>query len=239
MNEPTDWVGYSLDGAANVTLTGYTTLKNLGLGSHGLIVYANDTSGNMGSRFVSFNVKKIYPPIPPNYPPNPVTLHDPTDITKTSMSLSWTKNEDSDFKKYVLYHSTSEGSIGQKVTETTDSSDTSYQMTGLSEDTTYYYVVRVVDTRSLSSDSNGRLTKIEIRFCSSRKAVTNAPFFRYLSPSTATGSLMPQCAVMGWPGQIGQASVAALSQTVKTKSMCGASGSENSRQSLLRNPSVL
>ena len=155
VNEPTDWVGYSLDGATNITLTGNTILTNLKLGSHTLTVYASDTSGNMGHSSVSFTVKKEIPPKPPiNWPPEPVTLHDPTDITNTSMSLTWTKNEDYDFKKYVLYYSTSEGSTGQKVTETTDRSDTSYQMTGLSENTTYYYVVRVYDTVDQYSDSN-------------------------------------------------------------------------------------
>jgi len=155
VDEPTDWVGYSLDGANNVTLTGDTTLTNLGLGSHTLRVYANDTSGNMGHSSVSFTVKKEIPPKPPiNLPPEPVTLHDPTDITNTSMSLTWTKNEDSDFKKYVLYYSTSEGSTRKKVTEITDRSDTFHQMTGLSENTTYYYVVRVYDTVDQYSDSN-------------------------------------------------------------------------------------
>jgi len=155
VDEPTDWVGYSLDGAANITLTGNTILTNLGLGSHDLTVYANDTSGNMGHSSVLFNVKKEKPPPPPpNWPPDPVTLHPPTDITNTSMGLTWTKNEDFDFKKYVLYYSTSEGSTRQKVTETTDRSDISYQMTGLSENTTYYYVVRVYDTGGLFSDSN-------------------------------------------------------------------------------------
>ena len=41
-------------------------------------------------------------------------------------------------------------------------------------------------------------------------------------PSTAAGSGTPQCAVIGWPGQAGQASPAASSQTVKMKSICGA-----------------
>ena len=57
-------------------------------------------------------------------------------------------------------------------------------------------------------------------------------------PVTAAGSGIPQCAVMGWPGQTGQTSRAALSQTVKTKCMGGAPGAENSSQDLLRRPAV-
>jgi parallel beta-helix repeat protein len=49
INEPTSWIGYSLDGQANVTISGNTTLTGLSEGSHNIIVYANDTSGNMGA----------------------------------------------------------------------------------------------------------------------------------------------------------------------------------------------
>src|SRR5579871_3427204 len=59
-----------------------------------------------------------------------------------------------------------------------------------------------------------------------------------MSPVTAAGSGMPQCAVTGRPGQTGHASLAALSQTVKTKSSSGAPGPENSSQLLDLNPSV-
>ena len=49
---------------------------------------------------------------------------------------------------------------------------------------------------------------------------------------------MPQCAVIGWPGQVGHSSWAALSQTVKTKSSRGASSPSNSLQLFERSPSI-
>ena len=49
---------------------------------------------------------------------------------------------------------------------------------------------------------------------------------------------MPQCAVMGWPGHTGHDSPAALSQTVNTKSITGASEAANSVQLFERIPSV-
>jgi hypothetical protein len=55
INEATSWAGYSLNGGANVTLTGNTTLS-LSEGSYSLTVYANDTTGNMGSTTVYFTV---------------------------------------------------------------------------------------------------------------------------------------------------------------------------------------
>ena len=49
---------------------------------------------------------------------------------------------------------------------------------------------------------------------------------------------MPQCAVIGWPGQTGQLSPAASSQTVKTKSIIGAPGTAKSSQVFDEKPSV-
>ena len=52
------WLGYSLDNLANVTIAGNTTLTGLSDGYHSLVVYANDTSGNMGaSETIYFNVE--------------------------------------------------------------------------------------------------------------------------------------------------------------------------------------
>ncbi len=65
-------------------------------------------------------------------------------------------------------------------------------------------------------------------------------FARTLSsgPTNAAGSSMPQCAVTGLPGQLGHCSAAALSHTVKMKSICGAPGVASSSQLLLRSPST-
>lgn len=49
VDEPVSWMGYSLDEKTNVTLTGNATLNGLSYGSHGLVIYANDTVGNMGT----------------------------------------------------------------------------------------------------------------------------------------------------------------------------------------------
>jgi hypothetical protein len=53
----TSWVGYSLDGQPNATITGNTTLPTLSDGTHSLTVYANSTMGIMGaSATVTFAV---------------------------------------------------------------------------------------------------------------------------------------------------------------------------------------
>ena len=61
-NQPVGWVGYSLDGKSNITVTGNTTLSGLSNGLHNITVYANDTFGNVGtSETVSFTVAKQEP----------------------------------------------------------------------------------------------------------------------------------------------------------------------------------
>jgi hypothetical protein len=57
-DKATSWMGYSLDGKANTTIAGNTTLTTLASGTHSLTIYANDTVGNMGSsKTVYFNIK--------------------------------------------------------------------------------------------------------------------------------------------------------------------------------------
>jgi len=56
VDEATDWMGYSLDNQVNATIPGNTTIP-VSEGRHTLVVYANDTAGNMGaSNTVWFSV---------------------------------------------------------------------------------------------------------------------------------------------------------------------------------------
>ena len=57
VNEPVEWMGYSLDGQDNVTVTGNVTLAVLSEGSHRVTFYARDPYGNEGaSKTVYFEV---------------------------------------------------------------------------------------------------------------------------------------------------------------------------------------
>ena len=61
MDEPTSWMGYSLDDEAIVTLSGNSTLT-LKEGGHSIVFYANDTFGNMGaSPTISFTIAEPFP----------------------------------------------------------------------------------------------------------------------------------------------------------------------------------
>lgn len=64
VNEQTFWEAYSLDGSANVTTIGNQTLDSIPDGFHSIIIYANDTTGNMGSsKTVLFTVDTTPPNI--------------------------------------------------------------------------------------------------------------------------------------------------------------------------------
>jgi hypothetical protein len=51
-----EWTGYSLDGNENITIGGSSILKDLINRNHSLIVYARDSSGNIGSASVNFTI---------------------------------------------------------------------------------------------------------------------------------------------------------------------------------------
>jgi hypothetical protein len=61
-NEPISQSTYSLDGWANVTFAGNTTLTELANGDHNVTVYAKDEAGNVGaSETVWFSVAEPFP----------------------------------------------------------------------------------------------------------------------------------------------------------------------------------
>lgn len=49
IDEPTQWIGYSLDGQENITISQNMTSQELSYGPHSMIIYANDIVGNQGS----------------------------------------------------------------------------------------------------------------------------------------------------------------------------------------------
>jgi N-acetylneuraminic acid mutarotase len=78
-NKATEWIGYSLDNQANVTITGNTTLSGLSQGAHTITVYANDSRGNVGSSGAApFSVDSVPPKILILFPQN--KTYDETDI---------------------------------------------------------------------------------------------------------------------------------------------------------------
>lgn len=95
-SEPTSWIGYSLDGNANVTISGNKTITSLSEGEHSVIVYANDTAGNIGrSNIICFSVDTISPVIEILSPINQT-------YTTGSVALSFAVNEAIQWAGYSL-----------------------------------------------------------------------------------------------------------------------------------------
>lgn len=97
VNEETSWMGYSLDGQNNVTLTEeYANLTGLSNSSHTIRVYANDTDGNMGtSTTVNFNVDNTPPTVTVLTPKN-------TTYSTSEIPLNFTVNEQTSRITYCL-----------------------------------------------------------------------------------------------------------------------------------------
>ena len=91
-----DWSGYSLDRLLNVTVSDSALLTELSDGNHTLVVYANDTLGNMGaSSTVYFSVDTVQPAIMVSSPENKV--YDTNEI-----QLNFTTNEPISLLNYSL-----------------------------------------------------------------------------------------------------------------------------------------
>jgi parallel beta-helix repeat protein len=89
--EKVSWVGYSLDDQTNVTLLGNTSLSDMAEGDHSLILYANNTEGNMGTSGIKhFTV--VLPTSSPTststVPPSPSATGQPTQTSNTKPAPS-------------------------------------------------------------------------------------------------------------------------------------------------------
>jgi len=92
VNETVSWMGYSLDGQNNITISGNTTILGLSENLHDLVVYANDTVGNMGvSSTVNFAVQ--LPPVDTTPPTIIITSPQETTYSKSEVDLTFTINE--------------------------------------------------------------------------------------------------------------------------------------------------
>ena len=100
-DEEVNWIGYSLDGQDNVTITGDTVLFGLSEGSHSVVVFANDTAGNTGASDV---VQFVVSTSPDDTTPPTITINSPKNTTynTNTISLEFTVNEETSMKCYSL-----------------------------------------------------------------------------------------------------------------------------------------
>jgi N-acetylneuraminic acid mutarotase len=96
VNREVTWVGYSLDNKENVTLTGALDLTSLTQGSHEIILYANDSLGNIGqSNTVYFNFDSLSPKVTMLLPQN-------QSYSSSDIQLTFTIDEKAALLSYSL-----------------------------------------------------------------------------------------------------------------------------------------
>ena len=76
-------------------------------------------------------------------PPSAVLLYIPAMINNTTFKIAWSQFIGVGFINYTIYLSTSSSSLGSAIVSITNVSDTSYVLTNLSYNTTYYVAVKV------------------------------------------------------------------------------------------------
>lgn len=91
-----------------------------------------------------------------NLPPASVTLAQPTVIDSTTLRLTWSQNDDHDFKNYQVYRAESAGvdSSSALITIISNRTTLNYTDSNLVKNKTYYYRVYVTDEGGLSAGSN-------------------------------------------------------------------------------------
>ncbi|MFW9846829.1 MAG: fibronectin type III domain-containing protein, partial [Candidatus Thorarchaeota archaeon] len=84
-----------------------------------------------------------------------ITLYAPTILSGTAVELEWTEYDEPDFDHYEIYVSKSVDEIGNRLDVEINSRDeTSYRVTGLTPESTYFFTVRVNTTSGPHADSN-------------------------------------------------------------------------------------
>jgi hypothetical protein len=113
------------------------------------VIRARCSDGTLESGEVSRTVTVEKPPVA-------VRLLEPTEAGEDFIILRWTANTDTDFARYEVFMSQTEGAplSGLSPRPVPTQSVTTHNYTGLSARTTYWFRVRVVDTTGQSSVSN-------------------------------------------------------------------------------------
>jgi Ca-dependent carbohydrate-binding module xylan-binding/Lysyl oxidase/Fibronectin type III domain len=146
---------------ASVSATSYTDYSaavNIPAGTHTVrITYPNDfrTSSTCDRNLRPDKVTLVYSTSTDATPPAP-----PTGVTATAgtgtVSLSWSANTEPDLAGYNVYRSTASGGPYTKVNASLLTTR-SYSDSGLTNGTTYYYVVKAVDTTGNVSNPSSQV----------------------------------------------------------------------------------
>ena len=87
VDQTTSWMGYSLDGQSKTTVSGNTTLTDLAIGIHSIVIFANNTANVMGaSSVILFRVEPLDITNVSQNPP--ATDVNPTDVVNVNATIT-------------------------------------------------------------------------------------------------------------------------------------------------------
>ncbi|KKP88390.1 MAG: Fibronectin type III domain protein [Berkelbacteria bacterium GW2011_GWA2_35_9] len=120
----------------------------------GSITYIEDGDNvlvtGQSSHFTTFAVTAATDTTPPAAPAS----QSATDLkTGGKVKVSWTNPTDSDLASIKVYRSTTEGTVGSAIKTITSTTTTSYEDSGLTDGTKYYYVVKALDSSNNESSN--------------------------------------------------------------------------------------
>jgi hypothetical protein len=120
-----------------------------------------------------------------NAPPTEVSLSTPvqSEIGNTSIVLRWVVSPDADFARYEIYRSRYDWEPATLVTAINNKTGTTYNVTGLSPGTNYYFSIRVYDAVGLYAPSN----KVHVKTALSREYSPGVSAGMYVKYGNFTG----------------------------------------------------
>ncbi len=184
----------SAAGATSFTVTGLTPITD-----YYFVVRARDQAGNQNVNTIEKQAKTFPDTVPPTF----AGLATAAATGPTSIQLNWPAATDdispSNAIKYRVYRSTTPG--GQTFgtpTVNVPAGQTSVDVTGLSQNTTYYFVVRAVDeagTEDANSIEKNAKTDADVTpptFAGANTFVSTAPTSLTVGWAPATDNVTPQ-----------------------------------------------
>jgi chitodextrinase len=140
-------VSQDMDGADGWSWTWNTVTATDG--SHALTAKAVDAAGN-STVSAAVTVQVYNPPVAPTG----LSVADVAGDQGGALRLTWTVSTSTDITQQRIYRGTASGGPYSLVTTITGNTTSSYTNTGLTNGTTYYYVVRAYDGTTESGNSN-------------------------------------------------------------------------------------
>ena len=108
-------------------------------------------------------------------PPKPVQLYVPMIVNNTTFSISWSEFIGLGFINYTLYVSNTSSSIGEPIASITNMSQTTYNISNLAHNTTYFVTVKVFSSSGSATSNVQSFKTPPLKVVKTTTTVTKTP----------------------------------------------------------------